>query len=441
MSLTCRAPALAALLAFQLVAGCAPWRAGRPAKLVPLQLKLPARPIHEPPRNRWSIPYDEPDVDIPSREPRPPFLVPEGTGNLAAHRPVTSSDPVPILGSLDQITDGDKWTYDGSVVELGPGLQWVQIDLEQRAPIYAIVVWHDFIPRRRWEVCRDVIVQVADDPRFRRKVRTLFNNDRDNSAGLGAGRDKSYAETYEGKLIDAKGVVARYFRLYARGGSDLELSRYIEVEVYGLGTAKPSPERPGAAIKPTLPGDVAEATRRGDLKAVEALIAAGASLEAKDGLEDPLLVIATKQGHRQLVEWLLKQGADADTKGCSGRTALHCAAAAGDSALVRVLHAGGASLRVVDGDSATPLHGAAEAGHTAVVAFVLAQGADANARDRQGRTPLHLAALMGHCEVAKALINCGAATLPAAMAIALSTSPHARDTRTWCNSFSPIGPT
>jgi len=239
VSLTYRARALAALLAIQLVAGCALWPAGSPARLVPLQLKLPARPIHEPGRNRWSIPHDEPDVDIPTREPRPPFLVPEGTVNLAAHRPVTSSDPAPIIGSLDQITDGDKWTYDGSVVELGPGLQWVQIDLAQRAPIYAIVVWHDFVPRRRWEVCRDVIVQVADDPKFRRKVRALFNNDRDNSAGLGAGTDKPYAETYEGKLIDAKGVVARYVRLYASGGSEVEFSRYIEVEVYGLGKAKP----------------------------------------------------------------------------------------------------------------------------------------------------------------------------------------------------------
>jgi hypothetical protein len=61
----------------------------------------------------------------------------------------------------------------------------------------------------------------------------VFNNDLDNSAGLGVGKDLHYIETNEGKLIDAKGVKARYVRLYSNGNSGNDLNHYIEVEVYG----------------------------------------------------------------------------------------------------------------------------------------------------------------------------------------------------------------
>jgi hypothetical protein len=76
------------------------------------------------------------------------------------------------------------------------------------------------------------VVQVADDADFITNVRTLFNNDIDNSAGLGVGKDKHYTETNEGKLIDARGVKARYVRLYSRGNTSDDLNHYIEVAVY-----------------------------------------------------------------------------------------------------------------------------------------------------------------------------------------------------------------
>ena len=79
----------------------------------------------------------------------------------------------------------------------------------------------------------DVVVQVADDPDFISNVRTLFNNDHDNSSGLGIGSDMHYVETAEGKLIDAKGLRARYICLYSNGNSSNELNHYIEVEVFG----------------------------------------------------------------------------------------------------------------------------------------------------------------------------------------------------------------
>ncbi|HOS02163.1 MAG TPA: discoidin domain-containing protein [Candidatus Hydrogenedentes bacterium] len=161
---------------------------------------------------------------------RPPFLAPKGVTNVAAGKEVVSSDKAPILGDMEQITDGDKEGSDGSFVELGPGVQWVQIDLGAQTEIFAIVVWHYHAQAR---VYKDVIVKVSDDPDAIKNVTTVFNNDHDNSSKLGIGKDKEYIETNEGKLFDAKGAKGRYVRLYSNGNTSNEFNDYIEVEVYG----------------------------------------------------------------------------------------------------------------------------------------------------------------------------------------------------------------
>jgi hypothetical protein len=61
----------------------------------------------------------------------------------------------------------------------------------------------------------------------------VFNNDHDNSAGLGIGRDKEYIEVNEGRLINPKGVAARYVRLYSQGNTSNDMNHYVEVEVFG----------------------------------------------------------------------------------------------------------------------------------------------------------------------------------------------------------------
>ena len=80
---------------------------------------------------------------------------------------------------------------------------------------------------------RDVVVQVSDDPDFISGVKTIFNNDQDNSAGLGIGKDREYFESDEGKLIDGAGVKGRYVRCYSKGNTSDAQNHYIEVEVWG----------------------------------------------------------------------------------------------------------------------------------------------------------------------------------------------------------------
>ena len=53
-------------------------------------------------------------------------------------------------------------------------------------------------------------------------------------AGQGIGKDKHYTETFEGRLINARGITGRYVRLYSGGSSDNELNHYVEVAVYGI---------------------------------------------------------------------------------------------------------------------------------------------------------------------------------------------------------------
>jgi hypothetical protein len=193
--------------------------------LEPIPLVLP-KPMFEGTPINVTIP----NLEKPLGKPRPPFLAPAGTANVALGKPVTSSDADPATGDIEQIADGDKQGKDGSFVELKPGVQHVTIDLQGKHAIYAIVVWHY---HKQARVYHDVAVQAADDPDFITGVRTLFNNDHDNTAGLGIGRDMSYVETAEGRLIDAKGIEARYVRLYSNGNSSTKTNHYVEVEVYG----------------------------------------------------------------------------------------------------------------------------------------------------------------------------------------------------------------
>jgi len=225
-----RLAAVAAVTGLVLVPAALHAQAAAPAKpaaggLVPLPLQLP-KPMFEGTPQNLSVP----NLQKPLGKAREPFLAPAGVTNVAKGKAITSSDSEPVIGELEQVTDADKKGAEGSFVELGPGVQWVQVDLGAPNEIFAVLFWHFHKTPR---VYFDVVVQVADDAAFKKNVRTLFNNDHDNTAGLGAGKEMNYVETSEGKLIDAKGEKARYVRLTSKGNNANELNHYVEVEVWG----------------------------------------------------------------------------------------------------------------------------------------------------------------------------------------------------------------
>lgn len=203
------------------------------ADLAPIDFKLPTPYFGSTP-----LVYNGPHFEVPDFAPRKPFLAPKGAANIARNKPVIGSALKTTYGTLGLIVDGEKGYEQEHVVELPGGTQWIQIDLGQESEIYAVLVWHFHAMDR---VYFDVIVRTADDADFAKNVRTLYNNDYDNTSGLGAGTDKEYVEDYRGRLInamqDGKGTLCRYVRLYSKGNTSDDANHYIEVEVWGKPTA------------------------------------------------------------------------------------------------------------------------------------------------------------------------------------------------------------
>ena len=198
--------------------------AGAPGK-VPLAVEYPKPLFAGTPR----------PISLSNLEPagakRPDIIVSAESKLLSRGKKVTSSDSLPVIGELSFITDGDKTGIDGAYVELGPNTQWVQVDLGASAKIDAVAVWHFHSQAR---VYHDVVVQISDDPEFKKGVKTIFNNDDDNSSKLGKGGDKSYVETNHGRVLPADGATGRYVRLYSNGNTSDELNHYCEIEVFGV---------------------------------------------------------------------------------------------------------------------------------------------------------------------------------------------------------------
>ena len=136
-----------------------------------------------------------------------------------------------VFGRVEPDYRRQEGATDDDAVEFKKGTQWVQVDLGQSFAIHAVAMWHD---HRYVQAMHDVILQVSDDPEFKSGVTTLFNNDTDNSSGLGVGTDREYFEMEFGRVVAGKGVKARYVRGYTKGSNQSALNCWQEIEVYAL---------------------------------------------------------------------------------------------------------------------------------------------------------------------------------------------------------------
>jgi len=193
---------------------------------VPLNLELPAPTLKGTPEQ---LPTG-PNIEANSDKAPAALMIASGAKNVALGKTVTSSVK-PFTGELSQIADGKKEAFDYDTVEMKKGAQWVQIDLGAEFNIQAIAIWHD---HRYIQVMHDVIVQVSDDPEFKTGVTTIFNNDTDNSSGLGVGTDREYFERHFGRVVDGKNTKARYVRGYTKGSHLSALNCWQEIEVYAV---------------------------------------------------------------------------------------------------------------------------------------------------------------------------------------------------------------
>lgn len=192
-----------------------------------LTLQLPAPTLKGTPEQ---LPTG-PNIEANSDKAPAPMQIAKGAKNVALGKPVTTSVKPFSETQPDAITDGKKEAFDYDTVEMKKGTQWVQVDLGESFKIEAIAIWHD---HRYIQAVHDVIVQVSDDPEFKTGVTTLFNNDTDNSSGLGVGPDREYFERHWGRVFDGKGTKARYVRGYTKGSHLSALNCWQEIEVYAL---------------------------------------------------------------------------------------------------------------------------------------------------------------------------------------------------------------
>ena len=148
------------------------------------------------------------------------------TINLAPGSTITSSI---TFSGISYITD-TLTTNSSKAAKSVPGLHWVQLDLGAIYELNAIKLWHYFSDGR---IYRDVVVQLSNDPTFSSGVVTVFNNDKDGSAGLGVGTDSEYKESSTGKMISFNPVNAQYARFYSNGSTVTGWNHYVEIEIYG----------------------------------------------------------------------------------------------------------------------------------------------------------------------------------------------------------------
>lgn len=123
------------------------------------------------------------------------------------------------------------------------------------------------------------------------------------------------------------------------------------------------------------------AARGGRLNAVEALLDAGAGLDASDAYGQTALYRAASQGHAPVVALLLKRGADPNSIDTYNKTPLLVAAGGGYEEVVRLLLRQGAKVGLGKRSGGDPLMWAARSGHVPCVRLLLAAGASPASRN------------------------------------------------------------
>jgi len=111
------------------------------------------------------------------------------------------------------------------------------------------------------------------------------------------------------------------------------------------------------------------------------------------------LMEASRRGNVEAVDMLISEGANVNYKDDDGRSPLHAASINGHAEVVEMLISKGANVNYKDNNGRSPLHVASVHGHVDVVKLLLSKGANVNDKDKNGWSPLFVASFFGHVEV------------------------------------------
>ena len=147
-------------------------------------------------------------------------------------------------------------------------------------------------------------------------------------------------------------------------------------------------------------------------KAVEALIARGADVNAKNDTGATPLYYAAANDFHDVAKLLIERGADVNAKNNNGWAPLHTAAWRDSHDVAKLLIERSADVNAKNNDTDTPLFTAARYNAHDVAKLLIDRGADVNAQNSKSyrnETPLHAAAKADSLDVAKLLIDRGVA--------------------------------
>mmetsp|Transcript_44742 Transcript_44742/g.112786 ORF Transcript_44742/g.112786 Transcript_44742/m.112786 type:complete len:721 (-) Transcript_44742:142-2304(-) len=155
--------------------------------------------------------------------------------------------------------------------------------------------------------------------------------------------------------------------------------------------------------------DVFEATKRGDLDAVQRFLENGSRVDECDKDGSSLLHWAAYNNRYEVAEYLLSKGASLDAANSTeGNTPLNFAVMGGSQRVFSLLLNAGADLHHTDFRGYTNLHLAAQYNQVAVAVFCLWKGFDVDVQDKEGHTALQWAAYMNNTNLVRLLITEGA---------------------------------
>jgi ankyrin repeat protein len=176
---------------------------------------------------------------------------------------------------------------------------------------------------------------------------------------------------------------------------------------------------PAVSSPSSLPLDIFESARRGELQSVGRWLSKGGSVDAlcsppttAGGQREALSLLhaAVGYGHLELVRMLLKHAASVDLPSRLGGTALMKAAHRGHLPIVLVLLQHSADPDLQDPDGITALMSAAGKGRQACVKALLRAGAKSDLQSNNGITALMRAAFGGQEACVQALLRAKANT-------------------------------
>ena len=153
-----------------------------------------------------------------------------GMRNVAFGRSVSQSGDAEYDADSSKATDGNLRNGAWDIAPAENQTRYAQVDIGEPWNIDSLRVWHEARDDRRVRY-KDVVFRLSTTADFSRDVTTVFNNDLDDSAGLGRGGDGEYDETETGKIVHFPPTRARYIRLYSHGNLYDVQNRLSEVMV------------------------------------------------------------------------------------------------------------------------------------------------------------------------------------------------------------------